>query len=216
MVVLENIERHLAEGKEPHAAAREGAQQVEPGLSSTFIFTTCIVFFPVMFLFGVAKYLFGALALAVVSSMTASSGRYEHHNTALLRSLSPANADAVKHAKHPLYLRPSIASMSASPPLTSVFLKMRWTISLWSSPGLRFYSSSVSGCSAYSVPSYLRPMPEAFTINFRAPAGLVLELTTDMAHSNRGHRPQGDSARRDRHGSFEYRNCSQYLRDLLT
>ena len=34
--------------------------------------TTIIVFFPVMFLFGVAKYLFSALALAVVLSMVAS------------------------------------------------------------------------------------------------------------------------------------------------
>ncbi len=36
VVVLENIKRHLAEGKEPHAAAREGAEQVAlPVLAST-------------------------------------------------------------------------------------------------------------------------------------------------------------------------------------
>ena len=39
-------------------------------LASTI--TTVIVFFPVMFLFGVAKYLFSALSLAVVLSMLAS------------------------------------------------------------------------------------------------------------------------------------------------
>ena len=71
VVVLENINRHLAEGKEPMAAALDGAQEVAlPVLASTV--TTCIVFFPVMFLFGVAKYLFSALALAVVLSMVAS------------------------------------------------------------------------------------------------------------------------------------------------
>ncbi len=70
-VVLENINRHLAEGKAPHDAAREGAEEVAlPVLASTV--TTIIVFFPVMFLFGVAKYLFSALALAVVLSMIAS------------------------------------------------------------------------------------------------------------------------------------------------
>ncbi|HZZ07496.1 MAG TPA: efflux RND transporter permease subunit [Candidatus Binataceae bacterium] len=70
-VVLENINRHLAEGKEPKAAARDGAEEVAlPVLASTI--TTIIVFFPVMFLFGVAKYLFSALALAVVLSMVAS------------------------------------------------------------------------------------------------------------------------------------------------
>jgi hydrophobic/amphiphilic exporter-1 (mainly G- bacteria), HAE1 family len=70
-VVLENINRHLSEGKEPKQAAREGAEEVAlPVLASTI--TTIIVFFPVMFLFGVAKYLFSALALAVVLSMIAS------------------------------------------------------------------------------------------------------------------------------------------------
>ena len=71
VVVLENINRHLEEGKEPKAAALDGAQEVAlPVLASTI--TTCIVFFPVMFLFGVAKFLFSALALAVVLSMAAS------------------------------------------------------------------------------------------------------------------------------------------------
>ena len=70
-VVLENINRHLAEGQEPREAARIGAEEVAlPVLASTI--TTIIVFFPVMFLFGVARYLFGALALAVVLSMAAS------------------------------------------------------------------------------------------------------------------------------------------------
>ena len=70
-VVLENINRHLAEGKAPKEAARDGAEEVAlPVLASTI--TTIIVFFPVMFLFGVAKYLFSALALAVVLSMVAS------------------------------------------------------------------------------------------------------------------------------------------------
>jgi hydrophobic/amphiphilic exporter-1 (mainly G- bacteria), HAE1 family len=71
VVVLENINRHLAEGSPPEVAAREGAEEVAlPVLASTL--TTIIVFFPVMFLFGVAKYLFSALALAVVLSMIAS------------------------------------------------------------------------------------------------------------------------------------------------
>lgn len=71
VVVLENISRHLAAGKSPAAAARDGAEEVAlPVLASTV--TTVIVFFPVMFLFGVAKYLFEALSLAVVLSMAAS------------------------------------------------------------------------------------------------------------------------------------------------
>jgi multidrug efflux pump subunit AcrB len=70
-VVLENINRHLTEGEEPRVAAQKGADEVAlPVLASTI--TTIIVFFPVMFLFGVAKYLFSALALTVVLAMIAS------------------------------------------------------------------------------------------------------------------------------------------------
>ncbi|MGH7917521.1 MAG: efflux RND transporter permease subunit, partial [Candidatus Binataceae bacterium] len=71
IVVLENINRHLAMGKPPMQAAREGADEVDlPVLASTI--TTIVVFLPVMFLYGVSKYLFSALALAVTLSMIAS------------------------------------------------------------------------------------------------------------------------------------------------
>ncbi|HVN85291.1 MAG TPA: efflux RND transporter permease subunit [Candidatus Binatia bacterium] len=71
VVVLENVDRHLAMGKSPGEAAGDGAREVAlPVFASTL--TTVIVFFPVMFLAGVAKYLFSALSLAVVFSMLAS------------------------------------------------------------------------------------------------------------------------------------------------
>jgi HAE1 family hydrophobic/amphiphilic exporter-1 len=70
-VVLENINRHLAEGKAPVDAARDGANEVALAVLASTI-TTIIVFSPVMFLFGVAKSLFSALSWAVVLSMLAS------------------------------------------------------------------------------------------------------------------------------------------------
>ncbi len=57
-----------------------------PVLASTI--TTIIVFFPVMFLFGVAKYLFSALALTVVMAMIASYVVAMTRNPDLLRALS--------------------------------------------------------------------------------------------------------------------------------
>ncbi|HZR80280.1 MAG TPA: efflux RND transporter permease subunit [Candidatus Binatia bacterium] len=71
VVVLENINRHVALGKSPEQAARDGADEVSLAVFASTL-TTVIVFFPVIFLFGVAKYLFGALAFAVVLSMLAS------------------------------------------------------------------------------------------------------------------------------------------------
>lgn len=71
VVVLENIFRHLEMGKTPEAAAEEGGREVAmPVLAATF--TTSIVFFPVVFLYGVSRFLFTALAAAVVFSLFAS------------------------------------------------------------------------------------------------------------------------------------------------
>src|SRR5579863_5632711 len=71
VVVLENIYRHLELGESPAAAAEKGGKEVAlPVLASTL--TTIVVFFPVTLLYGVSKYLFSALALAVVLSLLAS------------------------------------------------------------------------------------------------------------------------------------------------
>lgn len=71
VVVLENIYRHLEMGEPPEQAAVRGGSEVAlPVLAATL--TTVIVFFPVTFLFGVSRFLFQALALAVVLSLFAS------------------------------------------------------------------------------------------------------------------------------------------------
>lgn len=70
-VVLENINRHLAMGKKPEQAADEGAGEVTYAVLASTI-STIVVFLPVIFLFGVSKRLFSALALAVFFSMAAS------------------------------------------------------------------------------------------------------------------------------------------------
>lgn len=71
VVVLENIFRHLEMGESPELASEVGGREVQlPVLAATF--TTAIVFFPVVMLYGVSKYLFTALALAVVFSLFAS------------------------------------------------------------------------------------------------------------------------------------------------
>jgi multidrug efflux pump subunit AcrB len=71
VVVLENIYRHLELGETREIAAEKGGREVAlPVLASTL--TTIVVFFPVTLLYGVSKYLFSALALAVVLSLLAS------------------------------------------------------------------------------------------------------------------------------------------------
>ena len=71
VVVLENIFRHIEMGEPPRLAAEAGGTEVAlPVLAATF--TTAIVFFPVVFLYGVSRFLFSALALAVAFSLVAS------------------------------------------------------------------------------------------------------------------------------------------------
>jgi CzcA family heavy metal efflux pump len=70
-VEIENINRNLAQGKETVRAILDGAQQIAvPAFVSTLCI--CIVFVPMFFLTGVAKFLFVPLAEAVVFAMLAS------------------------------------------------------------------------------------------------------------------------------------------------
>jgi multidrug efflux pump subunit AcrB len=70
-VEIENINRNLEEGKEVEQAILDGAAQIAiPAFVSTL--AICIVFVPMFFMGGVAKYLFVPLAEAVIFAMLAS------------------------------------------------------------------------------------------------------------------------------------------------
>ncbi len=71
IVVLESIYRCREEGDEPKAAAIRGAREVAGAVAAS-TFTTVAVFFPIVFVKGVAGQLFGNLALTVVFSLLAS------------------------------------------------------------------------------------------------------------------------------------------------
>lgn len=70
-VTIENIHRQMAMGKTTVQAILDGAQEIAlPALVSTLCI--CIVFVPMFFLTGVARYLFVPLAEAVIFAMLAS------------------------------------------------------------------------------------------------------------------------------------------------
>jgi len=71
IVVLENVIRHARMGKRPFEAALDGTREVAlPILVSTITF--CVVFYPVVFLSGMAKFLFTPLAIACTVAILAS------------------------------------------------------------------------------------------------------------------------------------------------
>ena len=90
-VEIENVNRNLDEGKEIERAILDGAAQIAvPALVSTLCI--CIVFLPMFFLSGVARYLFVPLAEAVVFAMLASYG--------LSRTLVPTLAKYLLRLQH--------------------------------------------------------------------------------------------------------------------
>jgi multidrug efflux pump subunit AcrB len=89
-VTIENIERYLEEGMPLREGIIEGAAQISvPALVSTLCI--CIVFLPMFFLGGVARFLFVPLAEAVVFAMLASY--------MLSRTLVPTLAMYLLHEK---------------------------------------------------------------------------------------------------------------------
>ncbi len=104
-VEIENINRNLEEGKEVEQAILDGASQIAiPAFVSTI--SICIVFVPMFFMGGVAKFLFVPLAEAVIFAMLAS---YFLSRTVvptmakyLLHEHDPAGAEQQKQSRNPL------------------------------------------------------------------------------------------------------------------
>jgi multidrug efflux pump subunit AcrB len=92
-VTIENINYHLEQGKEVETSIMDGAAQiVTPAFVS--LLCICIVFVPMFFLNGVARFLFVPMAEAVMSAMACSF--------ILSRTLVPTMANYLlrKHAPH--------------------------------------------------------------------------------------------------------------------
>ena len=97
-VAVENIHRNRALGKPLTVAILDGSHEVAlPRTMATL--AICIVFIPVAFLFGVSKYLFTPLALAVVYALLASYILSFTLVPMLSRALLGAEDHA--HAAHP-------------------------------------------------------------------------------------------------------------------
>ena len=183
VVVLENIFRHMEEGEDSVTAAERGGQEVQLAvLAATF--TTAIVFFPVVFLYGVSKYLFTALAVGVVLALAASylvamtvvplfcarfikmaHGQGGHLPS---KSLFGKLVTGFNRKYDQLLMRydRAVAKALARPVATVVIIMGSFVLSLALFPllGLAFFP---------------RTDPGQFVINVKAPTGSRLEMTNE-------------------------------------
>lgn len=184
-VEIENIHRNLHEGKPLWRAILDGAQQIAvPTFVSTL--SICIVFVPVIFLTGTAKYLFTPLALAVVFAMMASY--------LLSRTLVPTMANFLLGPELRLYQDAEHAAKGGGPiwqlhrlfdggfnRMRSVYQKaLNWSLHHPAVIILLFLV--LCGASAFLVPMVgedFFPSVDAgqFRLHVRAPSGTRIEET---------------------------------------
>ncbi len=166
IVVLENIVRHLHMGKTPPQAALEGTREVTvPIFISTVTFA--VVFFPTVFLSGLASYLFTPLALAtiiaIVVSFILSITLVPAYCAMFLRGGRQTTAEA---AETPL--------TQAVGSIVTGCLKIRWLIAFGTA-----VLFAVAAFFASQMGQELIPPIDAgqFTVYVRMPSGMNIDMT---------------------------------------
>ncbi|MEX2169679.1 MAG: efflux RND transporter permease subunit [Pirellulales bacterium] len=177
LIDIENTFRHLDMGKTPKRAALDSAMEIAmPVLVATI--TTTVVFFPVVFLFGMGKYLFTPMALTVTIAMFASYF--------LSRTLSPAFCAYFLKAHDPNEKRFILFRVA-----DAGYEKLRSAYTLLLRLAVRWRWATVVGSLllvAASLPLYgligqeLFPATDAgqILINVRATSGMRIELTEQL------------------------------------
>jgi len=134
IVVVENIHRHLEEGKSPVQASLEGAREiVGPVISMTI--TLAAVYAPIGFLSGLTGSLFREFAFTLAGSVIVSG--------VIALTLSPMMCSVLLKQEEPSWFGKKVDKVLAPPRAgTAASSIVRWTIvrsphcSPWSSSGL--------------------------------------------------------------------------------
>jgi multidrug efflux pump subunit AcrB len=180
LIDIENTFRHLDMGKHPKRAALDSAMEIAmPVLVATI--TTTVVFFPVIFLFGMGKYLFTPLALSVTIAMFASYF--------LSRTLSPAFCAYFLKAHDPNEKRFVLFRVA-----DAMYDKVRAAYTGLLGAAVRRRWITVAGSLALvaaSLPLYNQIGQELFpatdagqiVMNVRAPSGTRIELTEELTQA---------------------------------
>jgi len=199
VISLENIYRHLEMGAAPMIAAEVGGAEVNLAvLAATLV--DVVDFFPVVFLYGVAKFLFSALAMAFCLSLLASfvvaMTVIPLFCSRFLKAVPHGAESHNKEAAHPEYdVEPTrAANRSWMDRFNARFNRMfnkildyyeYWVRRALQRPGLTVIA--LSGVFVLSLAIYpllglaFFPKTDAgqFTINLKVPTGTRIEVTND-------------------------------------
>ena len=178
-VTIENIHRNQSLGKPLTVAILDGTSEVIQPLTVATL-AICIVFFPVVLLFGVARFLFIPLAATVVFCMLAS---YVLSFTVVptLRALPAGHRRRAPWPAARLLRRCSIAASTASATATAGCWRARCTVacSCWSAPVPCWWSpaglATVIGLDFFPTADV-----GLIKLHFRAPPGTRIERTEQL------------------------------------
>ncbi|MEE9383875.1 MAG: efflux RND transporter permease subunit [Nannocystaceae bacterium] len=165
IVVLENVVRHRRLGKNPFDAALDGTREVGgPIFVSTLTFV--VVFYPIVFLSGMAKFLFTPLALAatfaIIASLILSVTLLPAYCARFLVIADAQGADAVGWLGR------------AYGKLVRAMLRVRWLIVAAAIAGLLAATQLMAGLGTELFP---RVDAGQFQVTVRLPSGTRIERT---------------------------------------
>jgi hydrophobic/amphiphilic exporter-1 (mainly G- bacteria), HAE1 family len=189
VISLENIYRHLEMGALPRIAAEVGGAEVSLAvLAATLV--DVVDFFPVVFLYGVSKFLFSALALAFSLSLLASFVVAMTVIPLFCSRFLKQHAPAEGGAEHPVPAHPESKSLGGR--FNAAFnrgfgkvldLYERWVRRAVVRPGLTVavlagvFLLSLSIGPFLGVAFFPRTDAGQFTISMKVPTGTRIEVT---------------------------------------
>jgi multidrug efflux pump subunit AcrB len=192
VVVLENIFRHLEMGEPPEVAAEKGGEEVALAVLAATL-ATAAVFFPVVFLYGVSRFLFTALALSVILSLFASyvvamtvvplfCAKFIRHQQSGHEVGEPHEPDRPPHRgwghRFNLWFNQKFNQMLDHYDRSLSLTLLRPLAAVLAITGL--FICSVAFYPLIGKSYFPRTDPSQFVINVKAPTGTRVELTDNL------------------------------------
>ncbi|MGP8246380.1 MAG: efflux RND transporter permease subunit [Bryobacteraceae bacterium] len=185
VISLENIYRHLEMGSAPAVAAEVGGTEVNLAvLAATLV--NVVVFVPVVFLYGVGKFLFSALALAFCLSLLASfvvaMTVIPLFCSRFLKSVPHGHGEEHPASRNPWDRFNHLFNRGFAKGLDVYETSVRWALRR---PGLTVAALAALFVASFAIYPFLGlaffPRTDAgqFTINAKLPTGTRIEITND-------------------------------------